>query len=366
MTKEFPQPAMSVSTSADTPSDARAAAHARRVRAEAAVWVVRIDAGRATPDDARLARWRARSPLHRAAFDDALAQWRSADALHVSTRNDAAAQRVDRRIGQRVKQRAEPRFNPQARRPATRFAFASLFTPPRAAFASLCMALGVGAAWYVHAPDLSTSAGEVRTFALDDGSIVKLDADSAIDVHYDAHERRIVLARGRAAFDVKHGDARRFVVRAGDGEVVDIGTAFQATLPGDDAHHSGESLVTVTQGRVDVRNAWGNLEAAAGQSVAYGDAVRAPAAAAIDAYSATAWQRGRMVFTDAPLADVATALNRYWKGHFIYVRGSAATLRVSGNFAIGAPAQALDTLAETLRLQATRIAGRVVILSAPS
>lgn len=362
MTKEFPQPAMSVSTSADTPSDARAAAHARRIRAEAAVWIVRIDAGRATPDDARLARWRARSPLHCAAFDDALAQWRSADALHVSARTDAAAQRVDRRAEQPVEQRMEPR----ARRPAARFALASIFTPPRAAFASLCVALGVGAAWYVHAPDLSTSAGEVRTFALDDGSIVKLDADSAIDVRYDAHERRIVLARGRAAFDVKHGDARRFVVRAGDGEVVDIGTAFQASLPGDDAQHSGESLVTVTQGRVDVRNAWGNMEAGAGQSVAYGDAVRAPAAAVVDAYSVTAWQRGRMVFTDAPLADVAAALNRYWKGHFIYVRGSAATLRVSGNFAIGAPAQALDTLAETLRLQATRIAGRVVILSAPS
>ncbi|WP_310633117.1 FecR domain-containing protein [Paraburkholderia sp.] len=383
MTKEFPQPAMSVSSSADTPSDARAAAHARRVRAEAAVWVVRIDAGRATQDDARLARWRARSPLHREAFDGALAQWRGADALRAAQHAPLRAAGADQRNEQRNDQRDDQRNSEHAdrrndhrpiERPTARprtparfaFGFAALFTPPRTAFASLCVAFGVGAAWYLHAPDLSTSAGEVRTFALDDGSIVKLDADSAIDVRYDAHERRIVLARGRAAFDVKHGDARRFVVHAGDGEVVDIGTAFQASLPGDGTGHGGDAVVTVTQGRVDVRNAWGDLEAGAGQSVAYGDAVRPPALAAIDAYSATAWQRGRMVFTDAPLADVAAALNRYWKGHFIYVRGRAATLRVSGNFAIGAPAQALDTLAETLRLQATRIAGRVVILSASS
>lgn len=198
--------------------------------------------------------------------------------------------------------------------------------------------------------------------ALDDGSMMRLDADSAVDVRYDEHERRVVLERGRAAFDVKHGDPRRFVVQAAAGEIVDIGTAFQASLP----EHGDATLVTVTQGRVDVRNATGNIEAAVGQSVEYDDPGHAPHAVAIDTFAATAWQRGRIVFTDAPLADVAATLNRYWKGHFLYVRGSAATLRVSGNFAIDAPAQALATLTETLSLRSTQIANRVVILSAQS
>ncbi|NIE63562.1 FecR domain-containing protein [Burkholderia sp. Ax-1719] len=347
MTKDFQPLGMPVSSSGsssaserDAHDDAHGNVRARRLRAEAAVWVVRIDVGRATRDDARLARWCARSPAHRAAFEAAATQWQKADVLGVQ----AAA---------RPTMRATPA--PTAR---PRFSFG--FTAPRAAFAFAFAAAGIGLGLFLHAPDIATSAGEVRTVALNDGSTMRLDADSAVDVHYDQHERRVVLERGRAAFDVKHGDSRRFIVQAAAGEIVDIGTAFQASLP----EHGDATLVTVTQGRVDVRNAAGHIEAAAGQSVEYDDPAHAPRTVAIDTFAATAWQRGRIVFSDAPLADVAATLNRYWKGHFIYVRGSAATLRVSGNFAIDAPAQALATLTETLSLRSTQIANRVVILSA--
>jgi transmembrane sensor len=322
-------------------SDARTHARARRLRAEAAVWVVRIDAGRATRDDARLVRWCARSAEHQAAFDAASTQWQHADTLRAQPAVVAVP----------------PMPSPNSR---PRFSFSFGFTAPRAAFACAFAAAGIGLALYLHAPDFTTSAGEVRTVALDDGSTMRLDADSAVEVRYDEHERRVVLERGRAAFDVKHGDARRFVVQAAAGEIVDIGTAFQASLP----DRGDATLVTVTQGCVAVRNNAGSVEAAAGQSVQYSDAAHAPNTVIVDTFAATAWQRGRIVFTDAPLADVATALNRYWKGHFIYVRGSAAALRVSGNFAIDAPGQALATLAETLSLRSTRIANRVVILSA--
>lgn len=338
MTKDFQPLGMPVSSSGSSTNGA-ADVRARRLRAEAAVWVVRIDAGRATRDDARLARWCARSPEHRAAFDVAAAQWQRAEAL-----------------------RAKPVVRPTPV-PAARPRFAFAFTAPRAAFACAFAAAGVGLALFLHAPDFTTTAGEVRTVALDDGSVMRLDADSAVDVRYDQHERRVVLERGRAAFDVKHGDSRRFVVQAAAGEIVDIGTAFQASLP-ERGDARRVTLVTVTQGRVAVRNSAGSVEACAGKSVEYNEPTHAPDTVAIDTFAATAWQRGRIVFTDASLADVAATLNRYWKGHFIYVRGNAATLRVSGNFAIDAPGQALATLAETLSLRSTQIANRVVILSA--
>ncbi|QGZ65108.1 FecR family protein [Paraburkholderia acidisoli] len=351
-----------------SPSEAAAVAIARRtrrIRAEAAVWVVRIDAGRAARDDSRLLRWCARSAEHRAGFDAALEQWRNADALREAAPAPAHAPAptsvpADTR---------EPRRH--SSRPS-RWRFA--LTGPRAAFASLLIAGGLGAALWLHAPDFATRPGEMRTLALADGSVVRLDADSAIDVRYSPSERRVVLARGRAAFDVRHGDTRRFVVQAGGGETVDIGTAFQvstapllATQGADRVTGTtrGEAaLVTVTQGRVAVRNPAGRTEASAGQSVAYGDASHAPGRVDVDLFSATAWQRGRMVFADTPLAEVVAALNRYWPGHLVYVRGRAASLHVSGNFATDAPAQAVATLAETLRLQSTQIAGRIVLLSA--
>ncbi|CAG9248214.1 FecR family protein [Paraburkholderia unamae] len=351
MTKDHQHAGMPDSFPADLAADAQAAARTRRIRAQAAVWIVRIDAGRARIDDARLARWCARSPQHGKAFEAALRQWREADALRAPTHAQSAP------AGNITKPRTLAAFR--------RFAF----TAPRAAFAvpfaAVIAAIGIGAALYAHAPDYATAPGELRTLALEDGTIAKLDADSAIDVRYTPNERSIVLARGRAAFEVRHGDPRRFVVHAGGGEIVDIGTAFQASTPSLNPARTGDVLVTVTQGRVAVRNAAGSREAVAGQSVAFGDGDRAPATVGVDLFAATAWQRGRMVFTDAPLGDVVAALNRYWNGHFVYVRGSAAALRVSGNFAVGAPAQALATLAETLRLQSTQIAGRIVILSAP-
>ncbi|MBN3857112.1 DUF4880 domain-containing protein [Paraburkholderia sp. Ac-20340] len=335
--------ASSATGSEANPVDARATTRARRLHAEAAVWIVRIDAGRATPGDARLARWCARSPQHRAAFDAALGQWQQADAL-------------------RTRSATPPQRTPRARA-ASIFSFG--FSAPRLAFACACAVAAIGITHYLHEADFATSAGELRTVALDDGSVMRLDADSAVDVRYNAHERRVVLERGRAAFDVKHGDARRFIVQAAEGNIADIGTAFQVSLPdAASSKHSTATLVTVTQGRVEVGNASGALQATAGQSIQYSDAAHAPASVPVDTFAATAWQRGRLVFTDTPLAEVAAALNRYWKGHFIYVRGNAATLRVSGNFAIDAPAQALATLAETLSLRATQIAGRVVILSA--
>jgi transmembrane sensor len=346
---------------------ARATAHARRIRAEAAVWVVRIDAGRAQLSDACLARWCARSPQHGQAFEAALAQWRTADALHMPRASASAPEALD--SAARVPTNSKPAATGKIRQPRKRPAFPRFaFALPRAAFATAFAAIGIGAALYLNSPDYATAPGELRTIALDDGSIAKLDADSAIDVRYTPRERSIVLARGRAAFEVHHGDARRFVVHAGRGEIVDIGTAFQASTQASTPGHPGhpdETLVTVTQGRVAVSNAAGSVQAVAGQSIAYDDGAHAPAPIAVDLYAATAWQRGRMVFTDEPLADVVAALNRYWNGHYVYVRGSAAALRVSGNFAIGASAQALATLTETLRLQSTQIAGRIVILSAP-
>jgi transmembrane sensor len=226
----------------------------------------------------------------------------------------------------------------------------------------LLAVVGLAAARLAFAPDYAASTGEVRTLALEDGSTVRLDADSALDVHYSAGERGVTLRRGRAAFVVRHGDPRPFVVAAGNGTVQDIGTAFQVTRESGGARVA----VAVTAGSVLIRNAYGSAKASAGESVDYGDAGRGPQSTHLDISAATAWQRERLVFDDAPLSDVAEVLNRYYPGHYVFVREEAAQIRVSGNFDIHAPGQAVDTLAETLHLRTTRIAGRIIVLDAPA
>jgi transmembrane sensor len=326
-------------------------AHGRRLHAEAAVWVVRIDAGRASRASERLAAWCARSPAHRQAFELALDQWQRADAL--GQRNRQAAAQAQRTADPDAGSRPAP--TRAVRKPRrSRFGFP---TAAAGAFA-LVAAIAVIATRVVFAPDYSTSTGELRTLALDDGSTVRLDADSAIDIRYSAAARRVTLLRGRAAFEVRHGDARPFIVAAGNGSVEDIGTAFQVER----SAHGARVAVAVTAGSVLIRNAHGSAKASAGDSAEYADGARGPRFTHVDIGAATAWQRARLVFNDAPLSDVADALNRYYRGHYVFVRDSAAGIRVSGNFDIHAPAQAVDTLAETLRLRTTRIAGRIIVI----
>lgn len=347
------------SPSNDANQAVRRQSRRRRLHAEAAVWVLRIDAGRASLTSDSLAAWCARSPEHREAFDHAFGQWRAADALRQQTKQRMAAPPRTSELAAAARARPErhqPQAVPQRRRKPFGF-------PMTASCAFLLVAVvGLAAARVAFAPDYTTSTGEVRTLSLDDGSVVRLDANSAIDVRYSAGERGVTLRRGRAAFVVRHGDARPFVVAAGNGTVQDIGTAFQVAREEDGARVA----VVVTAGSVLIRNAYGSAKASAGESVDYADAGRGPQSTQIDIGAATAWQRERLVFDDAPLSEVAEQLNRYYPGHYVFVREDAARIRVSGNFNIHAPGQAVDTLAETLHLNTTRIAGRIIVIDAPA
>ena len=67
---------------------------------------------------------------------------------------------------------------------------------------------------------LSTKANEQRTFALADGSSLRLAPASSVAVLFDTAHRDLRLTRGSARFDVAH-EGRPFVVHAGD--VTDAG-----------------------------------------------------------------------------------------------------------------------------------------------
>ncbi|MGH9735025.1 MAG: FecR family protein, partial [Candidatus Acidiferrales bacterium] len=107
-------------------------------------------------------------------------------------------------------------------------------------------------AWVAYLPGgraISTEKGEQRTVVLTDGSRITLNADSRVDVNFDRSVRTVVLRYGEAYFDVIHNGAQPFVVRAGDRQVVDLGTRFLVSRYG----ANDESVsVTVIEGRVAV------------------------------------------------------------------------------------------------------------------
>jgi len=76
------------------------------------------------------------------------------------------------------------------------------------------------------------AAGEARSVRLVDGSLVRLAAESILDVSFTRNERRSRLERGLALFKVAH-EKRPFIVAAGGGIVTAHGTVFEVGLSPD-------------------------------------------------------------------------------------------------------------------------------------
>lgn len=88
----------------------------------------------------------------------------------------------------------------------------------------------------------------VQTFRLSDGSRVTLDRGAGLSDLSTPDERRYVLLRGRARFEVAHDPARSFLVDAGEGRVVAHGTIFDVGIEG------GSVRVVLLEGVVEVRD----------------------------------------------------------------------------------------------------------------
>ncbi|HDS1677643.1 TPA: FecR domain-containing protein [Stenotrophomonas maltophilia] len=285
-------------------------------------WLASGDVGEARMHE--FERWLAQ-PGHRRAFEHERALWRS--------------------IGPRPQ--ARPVQRPRPRR--LRWAMA--------AAAALAMLVAWPEAWLrLQADHRSTHV--VQDVQLPDGSRAVLDADSAIAVHFDAHARQVELLRGRAWFDVTPDAERRFSVRAGNGVVEDISTAFTV------ARGDGQVETQVGQGRVRVASpadgGWTYLQV--GQRAVYGEHSGVARLGDVAADSVGAWRQGELLLEQASVADAVHWVGRYRAGP-TFVRGDLSRLpAVSAALRIDRPEQALDALAATAGLQVTRLPFGVAIV----
>lgn len=215
------------------------------------------------------------------------------------------------------------------------------------ATATAVAALGLGGwFWIDRSGALATEVGEQRTVQLADGSTVRLDTDSVVRVRLSGEERRILLDRGQALFDVAHDPARPFVVDAGGTEVVAVGTVFDVRRTG------GPVVVTLVEGAVDVvaRSGTAPARMRAGQQARV-SAAGAVATRVVDAASATSWTDGRLVFADTPLRAAVAEVNRYLESPVVLDAGVSGDTPVSGVFRTGDRAAFASAAAEGLGLE---------------
>lgn len=181
--------------------------------------------------------------------------------------------------------------------------------------------------------------------ALEDGSLVELNAGAVVEVLMAPGERRVRLVRGEALFSVAKDPQRPFIVDTDGCEVRAVGTAFavrqqadglavlvtegevrlvQATV-GEAGRHSGATLVPrLTAGQEAIVSTAGPAGGFPGISV------RDLGPAEVDA--ALAWRGIRLEFDDMPLRDVIMEFNRYNTRQLIIHNEATGAVLVGGSF----------------------------------
>jgi transmembrane sensor len=307
----------------------------RRMREQAVDWLVRLTGD---PDDEALQlafeRWRAEDPAHAEIF--ARAQRAIGDASLLIRREPEFAQRAVKRTGSRRK---------------TATALAAIVSVGAGIFVALDGALWMQA-------DVIAGKGERPILTLEDGSTLQLNAQSAVAYQFTSAERRIVLLRGEAFVQVAADSQRPFVVKAGGGTTMALGTAFDVNLTDD-----GTS-VTVLEHAVSVATdaAMPPRRVAVNEQVSYDHDGRLGFVTPVDPFVAAAWRQGRLVFEERTIASVVEEIGRYVPGKILIADASVGARRVSGSFDLSDPVGALQGLAEAFDVKVTRIGPYVTIL----
>jgi transmembrane sensor len=292
---------------------------------QAVEWLVRLQAGDATPEVEQA--WRA---------------WRDSDPEH-----EQAWQHVE---GCMARMRALPAplaHGTLARKPVHAQANAAR----RQSLKLLALLAVGGGAWLAGGDeqarfwlaDYRTGTGELRHVVLDDGTRIALNTASSIDVRYDAGQRLVTVFKGEIMVSTARDPAGRpFVVQTAQGRLQPVGTRFAVRVEGE------RTQLGVFAGAVDIQ-----LEQApdaarrlpAGQQTSF-TAAQIGAVRTLPA-GADAWTAGMLVAHDMPLAEFIGELARYRPGR-LACDPAIAHLRVSGIYPLADTTQVLDMLTHTL------------------
>jgi transmembrane sensor len=207
--------------------------------------------------------------------------------------------------------------------------------------------------------DHMTGVAELREVVLEDGSVVHLDAGSAISVTYGAAGRDVALLAGQAFFDVAPLQGRPFRVRSGDVTVTVTGTAFSV-------RSSPQAVsVDVQSGRVEV-SAGSAVSAVLtrGQRVVVDRASGGIVRGEVAPEQVASWRSRRLIVHDATLDDVVEELGRHHAGLILLPDRKLARQLVTGVFDLTRPVEALTAVAESQNGKLMEITPYLLVISA--
>ena len=351
-----------------------------QVAEEAGFWDARLRSPDCTDADrAQFAKWRGQSATHSAEFER-LQQIVAIARQEVSRADMRALRDAARRAGARRRWRV-----------------------PAATAAALAL-IGIGTAFFVQrakwepAPVRSgeqyeTQVGQLSTVTLPDGSTVELNAKTLVRIEFTGKQRRVELVSGQALFHVAKNPQRPFIVRAGDREIVAIGTEF------DVRRDSSSIRVTLVEGRVAVsRESVSAGSGALASPMAIGRELASKAGGAgsvgrplmqtsnvflepgqqsitqeasgetqvqsVDVQKIIGWRDGRVTLDDFTLADAVAEMNRHSSRQIRLQDPQLAQLRISGVFRAGEQEAFVSALESYFPITVQRNGDAEIVLTA--
>jgi transmembrane sensor len=316
------------------------------IETAAADWLARRDRGLSPEEAEQFAAWEAADARHTAELTRLDATWRLLDT---------ADEVPD--IMQLAHEMEATEKRPTARR---------RWRPWALAAAGLGVAAVLAMTWtaFLRAPWLLETAGRAPAAAagnrsyhvvpgaaqrltLADGTLVELNADSAVNTAFSATERTVQVLRGEAHFAVVKDAVRPFVVHAGNVTVRAVGTAFNVRID------STAVEVLVTEGRVRVDDA------------ARGESLLAPATATpADIERLLAWRSPQLVFERTSLEDAVAAFNSFNRCQLVLGDPALRTRRLGGTFRADNLEAFVRLLEKGFNIVADTSDGRAIVLHA--
>lgn len=342
---------------------------AAEITVEACAWVAQLETGRLSASDiAALREWMARSPQH-AREIKGIAE-HSGDLSLLTDMAEPMAAVIESGLRR-----------PAWRLRAPRLAFAAVAAMAFALVVSITLINPISTDSAIY----KTAIGEIQSIELPDGTTVKLNTASQIEIDFTKMQRRVRLVSGEALFDVAHNSARPFKVYAGETVSEAIGTSFVVRL------RNTVTELAVVEGMVAFSNLAQSVrpadtqavtpeiaEPASGQrvivnagniltSTQIGEAelanapVELPVIETREIQRKLSWTEGLFDFSQTPLDEVVAEITRHHDVSIEIVDPDLRALRFGGMFRTGDVESLLEAL-EGLGLVVEHVSDDVILL----
>ncbi|MCY3814765.1 MAG: FecR domain-containing protein [Gammaproteobacteria bacterium] len=222
-----------------------------------------------------------------------------------------------------------------------------------------------------HLQKYFTRIGEQQTIELADGSVITLNTGGQLVVDYSRPERRVLLERGEAFFEVAEDPDRPFRVGLGTHAVTVLGTEFNVLMD------PGRYQVAVIEGAVTFHEVTDDLSASSPPVSMRGPGPRRVEAGWVAEYDVSRkeltafqpesmdryrdWRSGLLSFSYEPLSQVVRELNRYSRRKILIEDASVMDLSVYTVVRVTEIDGALQSLEQVLPIEVTRHYDRIVI-----